>query len=100
MNARRCCFRYNEATSILPLPIVFKFHNVALYETELYSDLLYEIPKCIREDKNIDDYGFDGLLEEWSYYKLKNQLRQNLDTHVIPTKSCLKRADKKGRLLE
>ena len=71
LNARRCCFQYNEATSILPLPIAFTFDNVALYETKLYSDLLYEIPMCIRKNKNIEDYGFDELVEEWSYYKKK-----------------------------
>ena len=100
-NANRCCFQYDEAMSILPLPIAFTFDNVALYESTLYIDMLYEIPKSVRKNRNIDDYGFDEFLEEWSYYKKIDELNQTTNPHVLLSKSCFQMSyEKKGRLLE
>ena len=39
--------------------------------------MLYEIPKSVRKNRNIDDYSFDEFLEEWYYYKkLMNTMKQ------------------------
>ena len=80
-------FQYKEASTIFPQPIVLTYDHVPLYKSALYTNMLKEISKCVRGDRDIFDYGFYPLLEEWSYYKLKDKIRKISKEPDITTKS-------------
>ena len=61
----------------MPKPVAFKLNDhKPLFDTSLYQNIFDELPKEDRKNNNIYDYGYQSLLDDWSYYKLKEKLKK------------------------
>ena len=73
---------FGEAYLIMKKPDDYTHDNMPLFKTDVYTNMYHAIPKDIRGDKDINDYSFEELLDDYAYHRLLLKIEKISNSNV------------------